>query len=208
MKPPHPATARQSGRENSVRNKHFARLRSLFLLLAIGSAECETEVRLSAKKGKKEKKENTRDESFRVERKYKWFLLRLCTRKEKNPRTCVSAKTESEAQRNSLWPILRLPWCNWLFIINISCRSSCMFKGTQLYCSGDAPPPPPPHLLCSLRASSELLIPRAHVNLTWTTPITRQKQSISDIGRVGESGITQTLSAHGNKDGDFLCEDD
>lgn len=81
-----------------------------------------------------------------------------------------------------------------------------MFKGTPLYSTED---PIQTHTHThGLRAPQSLLILWAHVNLTLTTLITRQKQSISDIGRVGESGITQTLSANANNNGDFLREDD
>lgn len=72
--------------------------------------------------------------------KYFWENFFFCFGSQKiNVPTRRSAKTQSELK--SRWPISSPSWCGWLFIINISCRSSCMFKGTLPHCTENAPPP-------------------------------------------------------------------
>lgn len=116
MKPPHPATTRQkSGLENSVCNKHSSEV-------FISSLHHQFE-------GARE----------RVEM-FFWENFFFCFGSQKiNLLTRTSAKTQSELK--SRWPISSPSWCGWLFIINISCRSSCMFKGTLPHCTENAPPP-------------------------------------------------------------------
>lgn len=113
MKPPRPATAKQqSGRGNSVCNKHSPDWGLYF--------SCSASA---------------------------WWTERL--------RMCLQLQTDEQMQWASDWmhifknkvrraeatlTYLQSPWCSRLFIINISCRSACMFNGVPPYRTEDPPP--------------------------------------------------------------------
>lgn len=166
----HPARQPPGRVAQRIQSATNIRLRSLFLLFAISLVEWEAELGLSAHSGV--------DSGL--------FLFLFPHRKlDVLTRTiCQNTKWSAEP---SLWPIYSprdaADYSSSTFHAG---HHACFKRQRRRRCTRTGDPP----LLHIRRA----LIRRAHVNLTWTTPITRQKQSISDIGWVGESrgGVDNT----------------
>lgn len=174
MKPPRPATSRQSGRENSVCNKHLSEV-FIFLHFSISLERRE-------RHGWRMKgwifgggERNSPPPLWDVEKE----LAHMCI--------CQNTKWGAGKSR---WPIYSPHDA-------ADYSSSTFYAGHHACLKGALQT-----LLRCLRAS----LPRQHVNLTWTSPITRQKQSISDIGWAWESG--RRYQQLPTKDGDFLHRDD
>ena len=178
MKPPRPATARQSGRENSVCNKHSSEVFISPLRHKFGGVSCWV-----------------RAPGSQLEWILHYFFFFSCA---KNP-----MRSHRQSAKNTKWKRRAVT------LTHLQPRDAADYSSSTFHAG---------HHACFKRQRRRsragdpplLRIRRARVNLTWTTPITRQKQSISDIGWVGESGggITQTISVNANKDGDFLRGDD
>lgn len=165
----HPARQPPGRVAQRIQSATNIRLRSLFLLFAISLVEWEAELGLSAHSGV--------DSGL--------FLFLFPHRKlDVLARTiCQNTKWSAEP---SLWPIYSPCDAADYSSSTFHAGHHACFKRQRRRCTRTGDPP----LLHIRRA----LIRRAHVNLTWTTPITRQKQSISDIGWVGESrgGVDNT----------------
>lgn len=168
MKPPRPATARQSGPENSVCNKHSSEVFISPLRHKFGGVRGWVGALGSQRSG------------------FWTISFSFPAQKTRRARTNNLPKYKVKRRAVTLTHLQPRDAADYSSSTFHAGHHACFKRQRRRRCTRTGDPP----LLHIRRA----LIRRAHVNLTWTTPITRQKQSISDIGWVGESrgGVDNT----------------